>query len=267
MSYALNAKKNKAKKSMLVFAFLFMSGAIVPQTVYAHNQTLEDCEEGQILVDGGHGQSGNQHCAYPEEGEENEQEETELETLTLTVQSRYIDESELTGMFTTLGDSEGETIDEGYTTRNFTLTEDEDYQITVANFEGIIFSHWEDETTSELDWGAIRDINIDENTTVTAYFHPASEQEEEEQSSNGGGRNWGIIFAHRDAFLEQELTGENIPESDTGARMYDFAIGGTLAFVSQGYGWAYGDQAWYDLTEKQKVWLLENIQAILSGDV
>ena len=181
---------------------------------------------------------------------------------TLTVESQYVDGSELTGMWTTIETADGETtLDSGYTAIEFTLESEVEYQITVANFDGITFSHWEDDSTSDLDWGARRNLSIDEDTMVIAFYSfPPVDKD--------GGKIWTGILAFHDAAIDKNLTSENVPESDNEQRMYDFMsgpFGANFRDAAEGWELAYGSGSWNDLTDGQQIWLLENFYNIVAG--
>ena len=107
----------------------------------------------------------------PQTDNNNEETTTTPATVTLTVVSKCTEDSiPLEGKYTTIL-KDGTMVDWGFTPKQFTLESGAEYQVTVANWINAIFAHWEDGSTSNLDWGAVRTMAItEEDTTITAYY-------------------------------------------------------------------------------------------------
>lgn len=91
----------------------------------------------------------------------------------LTIESADLDGNTITGMWTTIRNTDGDLVHSGFTPLTFTdTTSGADYVVTVANHGERTFDHWEDGSTSDLDWGARRTIeNLTEDRTITAFFN------------------------------------------------------------------------------------------------
>ena len=90
---------------------------------------------------------------------------------TVTVNSATVDGEPLTGLSTdsmALGNSTG--LRTGYTPVKFSLTEPAEMYVTVADYGGYYFDHWEDGSTNN---GRI--ILLDEAMTITAYYRNTTE--------------------------------------------------------------------------------------------
>lgn len=182
--------------------------------------------------------------------EEEEEPEVPVQTFTITVESQYTTGDFLTGMWTTLVYN-GTTVATGYTPTEFTVEAGKDYQITVANFGNIKFSHWEDGSTSDLTWGARRNVTaINGDVTVKAFYT---------MPSNG---NRMYEFAYKIANSLQQMGGD-VPESTTGQLLYHVGHGARL-FTSQ-MGADFSGIGWNNLTEGQQVWMIENWGALVEG--
>lgn len=74
---------------------------------------------------------------------------SEPKQVTLTVQSRDLSSDPLGKMWTTIRAMDGTLIKSGYTPLEFTGTASTQYRVSVANYDGITFHHWDDNSTGK----------------------------------------------------------------------------------------------------------------------
>ena len=84
---------------------------------------------------------------------------------TVTVKSVDLSGNMVNGMWTTVRTPEGELLKSGFTPLTFTVNVNTDYKVTVANYDGLVFQHWENGSTSKA-----RTINLNEDKSLTATF-------------------------------------------------------------------------------------------------
>src|SRR2546427_109098 len=94
---------------------------------------------------------------------------TQSTTLSLTVNSIDLSGSPLTGMWVELNDSSGSRIASGFTPTTFSVTSGVQYTVHAANWQNIVFNHWNDGNTSPA-----RIIVPTQTTTLTAYYSTGS---------------------------------------------------------------------------------------------
>src|SRR5439155_15350603 len=90
-------------------------------------------------------------------------------TLSLNVNSVDLSGSPLTGMWVELNDSSGSRIASGFTPTTFSVTSGAQYTVHAANWQNIVFNHWNDGNTSPA-----RIIVPTQATTFTAYYSTGS---------------------------------------------------------------------------------------------
>src|SRR2546427_8567975 len=73
---------------------------------------------------------------------------TQSTTLSFTVNSVDLSGSPLTGMWVELNDSSGSRIASGFTPTTFSVTSGAQYTVHAANWQNIVFNHWNDGNTS-----------------------------------------------------------------------------------------------------------------------
>jgi hypothetical protein len=83
----------------------------------------------------------------------------------LTVKSANLAGSSITGMYTTIKSSSGTTVKTGFTTTTHTGNGGSSYSITVSDYNGRTFDHWENGATSRT-----RTMTLNKDTTITAYY-------------------------------------------------------------------------------------------------
>jgi glucose/arabinose dehydrogenase len=98
---------------------------------------------------------------------------------TLTVESADLSNNTITGMFTTIASSNETVLQEGYTPLTFAGEEGASYTVTVADFGDRTFDHWDDDSTNNT-----REITLEEDTTITAYYEVGAEAEADTDGSN-----------------------------------------------------------------------------------
>ena len=91
----------------------------------------------------------------------------------LTILSEDLNGDEIEGYYTVLY-SDNEEIDTDFTPAEFTLEDDEEYEVEVQDFEEYVFDHWEDTDSSSRD----RTISITSDTELTAVYRNTEEEEE-----------------------------------------------------------------------------------------
>lgn len=117
--------------------------------------------------------------------------------------------------------------------------------------------------TDTFRFKVVNETHYSDDATVTVTV---SENVEDERNSETGGKNWMGAIMFRDGLLAKDLNVDTIPESDNGIRLYDVMqgpLGMVLADVADGFVLAYGEKAWGELTDAQKIWLLENFYEIV----
>lgn len=85
-------------------------------------------------------------------------------TVSLTVKSVDLSGNPLNGMWTELY-FDGRLIASGFTPVTFTVNSGSQYSVAVADFQDIVFNHWEDGSTNRF-----RTIMLTQDTTVTAFY-------------------------------------------------------------------------------------------------
>src|SRR3989441_7044191 len=90
-------------------------------------------------------------------------------TLSLAVNSVDLSGSSFTGQWVQLNDSSGKTIATGFTPATFSVTSGTQYTVFAANFQNIVFNHWNDGNTNPS-----RVITPTQSTTLTAYYSTSS---------------------------------------------------------------------------------------------
>jgi len=88
-----------------------------------------------------------------------------IPTAKIKVKSVDLNGNQLSGMWTTVN-SNGITLAAGFTPITFTGAVGLDYLVTVANWQSIIFVHWDDGTTNPN-----RTNSLIQDTTLTAYYN------------------------------------------------------------------------------------------------
>lgn len=89
-------------------------------------------------------------------------------TWTLTVSSQDTSGDLITGYWTVLYDSSGETVASGFTPATFTLNSGQQYSVRMANFGTYTFDHWADNSSTANPRG----ISITSNAQLTAVYNP-----------------------------------------------------------------------------------------------
>lgn len=88
--------------------------------------------------------------------------------VTLTIKTVYADGTTLTGMWTTLRDaSTNALIASGFSPINFSLQPNKAYKVSVGNYNGITFHHWQDSGSTT----ASRTVSINQALTLTAVYN------------------------------------------------------------------------------------------------
>jgi len=83
----------------------------------------------------------------------------------LTVRSVDLSGNTITGMYTTIKSSSGSTLKTGFTPTTYIGNGGSSYSITVSDYGGRTFDHWENGATSRT-----RTMTLSKDTTITAYF-------------------------------------------------------------------------------------------------
>ena len=86
-------------------------------------------------------------------------------TVSLTVNSADLSGTASTGMWVELNDSSGSRIASGFTPTTFSVTSGAQYTVHAANWQNIVFNHWNDGNTSPA-----RIIVPTQTATLTAYY-------------------------------------------------------------------------------------------------
>lgn len=91
-------------------------------------------------------------------------------TSQITVNSQDNNGNSINGFYTTLSQN-GNQIATGFTPTSFTLSDGENYTISVANFGKYLFDHWTDTGSTST----MRTISIASNTVITAVYDTISQ--------------------------------------------------------------------------------------------
>jgi glucose/arabinose dehydrogenase/PKD repeat protein len=86
-------------------------------------------------------------------------------TYTLTVRSSDMSGNAISGYYTTIS-SGGTTVQTGYTPLSYVGEAGESYTVTIQDFGGATFDHWENGSTTRT-----RTLTLDSNLIMTAYFN------------------------------------------------------------------------------------------------
>ncbi len=93
------------------------------------------------------------------------------EEFTLTVNSSDLsDTTALNGVWVTIRTPGGTLLDSGFTPFTFMGTSGEEYGVTVRNYDGNIFQHWQDDADGETISDNSRVLTLTSDTTLTAVF-------------------------------------------------------------------------------------------------
>jgi hypothetical protein len=90
-------------------------------------------------------------------------------TFTLTINSQSLGGSTITGLWTVLTQG-GATVASGFLPITFTLNSGQQYTVTISNYQGYAFDHWQDNGSTS----PARSITITQNTALTALFRTPS---------------------------------------------------------------------------------------------
>jgi hypothetical protein len=88
-------------------------------------------------------------------------------TASITVQSVDSKGTPLNGMRASVTSSNGNSVTTGFTPLAFTGTPGTQYTVSIGNYGGYVFDHWDDGTTNPA-----RTVTVTQDTTLTAYFRP-----------------------------------------------------------------------------------------------
>ena len=86
-------------------------------------------------------------------------------TVSLTINSQYVNGQPLTGMYTTLSQN-GQTLSTGFTPMQFSLSSSQQYVVAVSNYGQIVFDHWQDNGSTDPS----RVVSITQDTVLTAVY-------------------------------------------------------------------------------------------------
>ena len=84
----------------------------------------------------------------------------------LTVNSADLKGSPMAGLWTTIRSNDGTLIESGFTPMSFAGIAGSSYKVTVANYDGKVFSKWQDDNSTSK----TRTITLASNTTLTAIY-------------------------------------------------------------------------------------------------
>ncbi|MEW5840010.1 MAG: Ig-like domain-containing protein [Thermoproteota archaeon] len=84
--------------------------------------------------------------------------------VTLTVNTQYTGGQAVTGLWTTLAQN-GQVVATGFSPVRFSLTPNQQYVVTVSNYQSYIFERWDNGSTNPA-----RAISIAQNTAITANY-------------------------------------------------------------------------------------------------
>lgn len=84
---------------------------------------------------------------------------------TLTVNSVDLSDNPINGIWTVIRSADGTILKTGYTPLTFTGDTGKDNKVSVANYDGKIFQHWEDGSTERT-----RTISLSQDTTMIASY-------------------------------------------------------------------------------------------------
>lgn len=87
----------------------------------------------------------------------------------LTVKSAELSGNSITGMYVTIKSSSGSTLKTGFTTTTYTANGGSSYSITVSDYNGRTFDHWDNGATSRT-----RTLTLTQDKTITAYYKTGS---------------------------------------------------------------------------------------------
>ncbi len=196
---------NKYGYSYAVSNANFVNGFLGPATITIEGTLNTDSmDEGShtldVLVHTGSGGNEIDQIVPPQLAFTITEEEEEEDSPTLTIESADLDGNPITGMWTTIREADsGDLLHSGFTPLSFTdvAGEERDYVVTIANYEERTFDHWEDDSTSDLDWGAQRTISdLSEDLTITAFFNVGNfiTVESEDTAGNPITGYWTVLY-------------------------------------------------------------------------
>jgi hypothetical protein len=100
-------------------------------------------------------------------------------TVSLTVNTQYADGTSLTGMWTVIRQNDN-IVATGFSPITFNLNSGASYTISVGDYQGTTFHHWDNDSTAR-----VRPISITAPTTVIAYYvsdvHPLPQEDPDPQ--------------------------------------------------------------------------------------
>jgi hypothetical protein len=85
---------------------------------------------------------------------------------TITISSIDLNDNGIKGMWTTVRSVDGALLKSGFTPLEFTGESDTSYKVTVASFDGRIFHHWQDDSSTSKS----RTVNLTEDTELVAVY-------------------------------------------------------------------------------------------------
>jgi hypothetical protein len=254
--------KTYATIGAITLSFLLAAGVFAPTSALAHHN------QGHTANCNGFPESP--HC---QESTNEEQDDNnggnENTPYTLRVNSTDLQGNTLTGYYTVI-ELEGEEVHNGFTPIEFTGNNGTTYTVTVHDFEEVTFHHWDDDSIERT-----RMVTLNADTTITAYYTvPSGNEEEDEEDApeqttqQKTGKNWTGAIKFSEQLQAHGLYAENLPASDTLITTYEATtgpLGMNLFEVLDGLHLA--GINWSELTNGQKVWLLENFYRILNGEL